>query len=94
MASPRTARLRKAIVLEKNRNENDMKAEPMGKQMDAIQVGTFPERLTVNATGMGELNRERDAGLVYELAQNVFDEESASVAGLLCDISKGRASAS
>ena len=58
--------------------------------MDRIQVGTFPERLTVNAAGMGELNRERGAWLVYELAQNVFDEDSASFAAVTAEYIEGK----
>ncbi len=43
-----------------------------------IETGFFPERFTVSAEGMSDLNKERFEGLIYELIQNVFDEDSAT----------------
>ena len=44
-----------------------------------IETGFFPDRFAISAEGMGELNKDRFERLVYELIQNVFDEESATV---------------
>lgn len=43
-----------------------------------IKTGFFPDRFAISAEGMGELNKDRFERLVYELIQNVFDEESAT----------------
>ena len=43
-----------------------------------IKTGFFPDRFAISAEGMGELNKDRFERLVYELIQNVFDEDSAT----------------
>lgn len=43
-----------------------------------IETGFFPDRFAISAEGMGELNKDRSERLVYELIQNVFDEETAT----------------
>ena len=43
-----------------------------------IKTGFFPDRFAISAEGMGELNKDRFGRLVYELIQNVFDEDSAT----------------
>ena len=45
-----------------------------------LTTGFFPERFTVSAEGMGDLSKDRFEGLIYELVQNVFDEDSATFA--------------
>lgn len=46
--------------------------------MKDIATGFFPDRFAVSAEGMVELNKDRFERLVYELIQNVFDEDSAT----------------
>ena len=46
--------------------------------MKEITTGFFPDRFAISAEGMGELNKDRFERLVYELIQNVFDEDSAT----------------
>lgn len=46
--------------------------------MKDIATGFFPDRFAISAEGMGELNKDRFERLVYELIQNVFDEDSAT----------------
>ncbi len=48
-----------------------------------IETGFFPDRFAISAEGMGELNKDRFERLIYELIQNVFDEDSAT----LCSVS-------
>ena len=43
-----------------------------------IETGFFPDRFAISAEGMGELNKDRFERLVYELIQNVFDEDMAT----------------
>ena len=43
-----------------------------------LTTGFFPERFTVSAEGMSDLSKDRFEGLIYELVQNVFDEDSAT----------------
>ncbi len=47
--------------------------------MNEIETGFFPDRFAISTEGMGELNKDRFERLVYELIQNVFDEDSATV---------------
>ena len=47
-----------------------------------LMTGFFPERFTVSAEGMSDLSRDRFEGLIYELVQNVFDEDSATFAAV------------
>ena len=47
-----------------------------------LTTGFFPERFTVSAEGMSDLSRDRFEGLIYELVQNVFDEDSATFAAV------------
>ena len=47
-----------------------------------LTIGFFPERFTVSAVGMSDLNKDRFERLIYELAQNVFDEDSATFAAV------------
>ena len=46
--------------------------------MKDIATGFFPDRFSVSAEGMGELNKDRFERLIYELVQNVFDEDTAT----------------
>ena len=46
--------------------------------MNEIATGFFPDRFSVSAEGMGELNKDRLEELIYELIQNVFDEDTAT----------------
>lgn len=50
--------------------------------MKDIATGFFPDRFAVSAEGMVELNKDRFERLVYELIQNVFDEDSANYAAV------------
>ena len=58
--------------------------QAVGMENDTVSkeltTGFFPERFTVSAEGMSDLSRDRFEGLIYELAQNVFDEDSATFA--------------
>lgn len=47
-----------------------------------LTTGFFPERFTVSAEGMSDLSRDRFEGLIYELVQNVFDEDTATFAAV------------
>ena len=46
--------------------------------MNKIETGIFPERFTISPEGMRDLNKDRFEGLIYELVQNVFDQDSAT----------------
>ena len=47
-----------------------------------LTTGFFSERFTVSAEGMSDLSKDRFEGLIYELVQNVFDEDSARFAAV------------
>ena len=50
--------------------------------MNEIKTGSFTERFTISSEGMSNLNKDRFEGLVYELVQNVFDQDSANEAAV------------